>query len=259
MNRFLLVCAAALAGLVGSAGAQTINGVNVNPRVFNDYPDSNLTIDNHYPTSVHIRDVFPTTPTGKFANRHDLLLSSDGGTTAAAFNNNESFDISADITLTDGSDSPKRKEAGIRVNSSVGGDGLFIINSDAGEIVAFGGPFPFYRFNNTTFSYTPGQTITMGVAYNAAAHTIDYRVSKGGQSFNSGPLPFTNNENGIIDGSTAGFYGQFSPSAPGDFGDVNFANIAATLTTVPEPVGIAAFGALAVGLLGRRRYARAAL
>ena len=254
MKAMLWVGAAALLGLVSSAGAQpvNINGLNVNPRVFNDYPDSNLTITNNYPTSATIRDVFPTTPSGKFANRHDLLLSTDSGNTAASFNNNESFDIRADVTLTDGSDTP-RKEAGLRVNSSVGGDGLFIVNSDAHEIVAFGGPFPFFRFNNATFNYTTGDTITMEMVYDAAAHTMDYSVTKGATHMDSGPLAFSNLENGVIDGSTAGFYGQFSPSAPNDFGNVVFANIAATANVVPEPVGIAAFGALAVALLARRR------
>lgn len=263
MKAMLWVGAAALQlALISAAGAQpvTFNGLNVNPRVFNDYPDSNLTITNNYPASATIHESFPTTPPMKFANRHDLLLSSDGGNTAAIFNNNESFDISADFTLTDGSDSP-RKEAGLRVNSSIGGDGQFIINSDGHEIVAFNGPFPFFKFNNppNSINYTTGQTITLGMKYDAVAHTIDFRVKQGGQSFDSGPLAFSNTENGIIDGSTAGFYGQFSPAAPGDFGNVALANMAATATVVPEPIGIAVLGAMAVALIARRRKADTAL
>src|SRR5579884_1236594 len=144
------------------AAAQNINGVSIQPRVFNDYPDSTLTITNYYPTNVTIHDVFNTVPAGKFANRHDALFSIDGGTTPFTFNNNPVFDVGADVTLTDGSNSP-RKEAGIRVNSSVGGDGLFIVNSDAGEIVAFGGPLPFFKFGDNSMGngYTPGQTINM--------------------------------------------------------------------------------------------------
>ena len=254
MKKMLWISAAALQlGLVSSAlGATLVNGIMKNPRVFNDYPDSTLTFDANYPSSIHIRDTFNTIPPQKFANRHDALLSGDGGATALTFNNNMSFDISANVTLTDSSGSP-RKEAGIRVNSSVGGDGLFIINSDAGEIVAFNGPFPFFIFgkNATGNGYTPGQTINMEIVYDAIGHTIEYRVKEGTTQMTSGPLAFTNLENGIIDGSTAGFYGQFSPSGTGDFGDVQIANIVANV--VPEPVGIAGLGLAGLMLMARRR------
>ena len=251
-KKMLWIGAAALQlGLVSSAlGATLVNGIMANPRVFNDYPDSTLTFNVNYPTSVHIRDMFNTLPPNKFANRHDALLSGDGGATALTFNNNMSFDISANVTLTDGSNTP-RKEAGIRVNSSVGGDGLFIVNSDAGEIVAFGGPFPFFRFNSATFSYMPGQTINMELIYDSAGHTLEYKVKEGTTAMDSGPLAFSNLENGIINGSTAGFYGQFSPNASGDFGDVQLANIVANV--VPEPVGLAGLGLAWLMLMARRR------
>ena len=245
--------AALLLALAAGARAATLNGVMINPRVFNDFPDSTLTITNNYPTLVEIKDQFNTVPM-KFANRHDALLSADGGNTAFTFNNNESFDVSADVTLTAGSNSP-RKEAGIRVNSSVGGDGLFIVNSDAGEIVAFGGPLPFHLFGNNAMGngYTPGQTIGMRMIYDANAHTIEYRVTENGTTQTSGPLTFSNLENGVIDGSNVGFYGQYSPKASGDFGDAKFANIAATV--VPEPASLTLVGVGALLLIARRRAA----
>lgn len=259
MKKMLWTCAAALQlGLASSAlGATLVNGIMANPRVFNDYPDSTLTFDTNYPSSVHIRDVFNTLPPNKFANRHDALLSGDGGATALTFNNNMSFDISADVTLAVGSNSP-RKEAGIRVNSSVGGDGLFIVNSDAGEIVAFGGPLPFFSFGNNAMgngytpgsATTPGETINMEMIYDANAHTVEYKVKEGANTLDSGPLAFSNLENGVINGSTVGFYGQFSPSASGDFGDVKFQNIVANV--VPEPVGVAGLAALMLAALRRR-------
>ena len=254
MRNMLWIGAAMLqvAVVAGARGATDVNGVMINPRVFNDYPDSTLTVTNNYPTLVSFKDIFNTTPSGKFANRHDALLSSDGGATARIFNNNQSFDVSANVTLTDGSNSP-RKEAGIRVNSSVGGDGLFIVNSDAGEIVAFGGPLPFFIFgkNSTGNGYTPGQTINMRMTYDAGAHTMEYRVKEGATQLDSGALAFSNLENGVIDGSNVGFYGQFSPASPGDFGMASFGSIVANV--VPEPTGLLAVGLAATGLLARRR------
>ncbi len=41
-------------------------------------------------------------------------------------------------------------------------EGQFIVNTDANEVVAFGYPFPFYRF---TLSYNSGETIRMGVRF----------------------------------------------------------------------------------------------
>ena len=205
--------------------APAINGLNINARAFNDYPDSTLNITNNYPSRVEIRDQFNTIHFG-FANRHDAHLSADGGNTALTFNNNQSFDVSADVTLTVGQNSP-RKEAGIRVDSNVEGDGLFIIDSDAGEILAFGGPLPFYQFGDNTMAngYTPGQAINLRMIYDADTHAIEYQVKENGQLQSSGPLPFKDLENGVVDGSTVGFYAQFSPGAAGDFGDASFANI----------------------------------
>lgn len=242
----------ALVGAARHAQAQ-INGVNVQPRVFNDFPDSNLTITNNYPSLVKIDDHF-VSGNGNFANRHDALLSADHGATPFTFNNNQGFDVSADVTLTAGSNSP-RKEAGIRVNSSVGGDGLFIVNTDAGEIVAFGGALPFFKFGDNAGAngYTPGQTINMRMIYDAANHTITYDVTRNGSTQTSGPLAFTNLENGVIDGSNVGFYGQFSPnktSASTDFGTASFQNIVATL--VPEPTTLAGL-CVAVGAVAIRR------
>ncbi len=78
-----------------------------------------------------IFDEFPaSSPTG--VNRHDVLLSSDGGASAHVFRIDDSFTFSTLINLSDTLNSP-RKEAGIRINAPVTGDALFIINSDAGR------------------------------------------------------------------------------------------------------------------------------
>jgi hypothetical protein len=134
--------------------------------VFNDHPGSTLTITpaspiNANPATVTIRDEF----TGAFdgANRHDVIASIDGGATAHIHSIDDSFLFPTRLTLTDGFNSP-RKEAGIRMNSPIG-DMLFLVNSDAGEIVTFGGPFHFFGNNGVGNGYAPGTSIFLGIAH----------------------------------------------------------------------------------------------
>lgn len=150
------------------AATPPVNSLVKVPYVFFDRPDSTLT----YPAptgnpslgtgAANILDQFPASSTTG-SNRHDALLSNDGGATAQTFGIDDSYTFSAIINLSDTNNSP-RKEAGLRINSPQTGDALFIINSDAGEIVAFGGGAPFYLFGNNAGSngYTPGTSILMG-------------------------------------------------------------------------------------------------
>ncbi len=163
----LLSTAITLAAVSSPALAQ-INGLFENPRVFNDFSTSLLTItnSNSIPGNVTIDDrrLVDDGMGGNFANRHDILLSSDNGASANVFAITEPFEISVDVNLSVGNNAP-RKEAGIRVNSPVTGDALFLVNSDAGEIVAFGGPFFSFGSNGTGNGYTPGTEITLGMRY----------------------------------------------------------------------------------------------
>ena len=104
--------------------------------------------------------------TGSGTNRDDILASGDGGATALNLDINQGFTISTTLTLSDGTNAP-RKEAGIRINAPVTGDALFIVNSDAGEIVAFGGGAPFHLFgsNGGGNGYVPGTPITLSERY----------------------------------------------------------------------------------------------
>lgn len=235
--------------------AQPINGIKVNERVFNDFPTSTLTVNNSNsinPGSVVVDDRGFDTSAGGFANRHDVLMSSDGGATAHLFSINDAFSLSAEVTLDVGSNSP-RKEAGIRINSGTTGDALFIINSDAGEIVAFGGGAPFNSFGNNGGGngYTPGTTITMGINYVPGSggnpSTLEYFIDRGLGIESTGPLAWGNLEGGPVD-FNVGFYSQVAPADDNDFSTATFNNI----TYTPEPSALVALLA-GLSLLARRR------
>lgn len=241
----VLICAAA-------ADAEFADGVKINERVFNDFPGSTLVTTNNFPLLVGFDET--SYGAGGFANRHDAILSDDGGASAKLLNTVDAFDVKADVTLNAGAVSP-RKESGIRVNSGITGDGQFIINTDAGEIVAFGGPLPFYSFNGSNgLSYTEGDTINMRMIYRPGSPgSIEYIVDEGVGSVSSGQLLFSNLEGGIANGSQVGFYAQVTPADPNsDFLDVTFENI---MARVPEPSTLVLFsvGAVAGGLMLRRR------
>ena len=234
----VLVCSATALGMTvpltsSPARAMTLDGVFVLERVFDDYPNSTLSVTNAYPTQVQFQESVFGERVGAFANRHDALFSDDGGTSPRTFDIEEPFDVRAKVILDDGSDTP-RKEAGIRINSPNTGDVLFIVNSDAGEIVAFGGGGPFHIFgkNATGDGYTPGQTIFMRMIYQPNSNTpedpgtLEYIINRGNGVETSGPLAFDNLEKGPVD-FQVGLYAQTTPNDPvADFSIVTYTNIA---------------------------------
>src|SRR4051812_4615286 len=133
-------CLAGLALLLPAASSwgQTVNGLFKNPRVFNDIPGSTLTMNtsNSNPGSGLIHDAWGAA-TGGGVNRHDIDLSINGGASPAQFSIGNGYTFTTTFILSDNANAPRR-EAGIRINSPSQGDALFIVNSDAGEIVAFG-------------------------------------------------------------------------------------------------------------------------
>ena len=239
-----------------------INGIKTNARVFNDFSTTTLTIVNGNsvnlgaPSSVAIDETAWTDDGtgGNFANRHDFALSGDAGATNQVFNIDASYTVSALVTLAAGSNAP-RKEAGFRMNSGVTGDALFLVNSDAGEIVAFGGGAPFFSFSSGAQpDYVPGTQILMGYTMIGAGdgngplkNTIEYFVDRtpavAGGVETSGPLPFDNLEGGPVNYNVA-IYNQSSPNLadPSEFVSVDFNNV--TYTQVPEPASIT------IGLMG---------
>ncbi len=251
-------CIATLFGLAAvSAQGAAINGYYANPYVFNNDAGSALTIApaapiNANPATINIRDTY----TGAFngANRHDVLASGNGGVSAYTFGIDDSFVFTTRVTLTDGSNSP-RKEAGIRINSPITGDMLFLVNSDAGEIVTFGGPFHLFGKNTDGNGYTPGTSILLGIRQIGGGDgnggiptTTEFFINYGAGIVTTGPLAWGNNEGGPVD-YQLGVYVQGGANANGDF--INGLFSETTYTAVPEPgtftlVGMGLFGLLAV-------------
>jgi hypothetical protein len=183
-----------------------------------------------------------------FANRHSWKFSTDNGATAYLFKNDDFFDVSMDLTLT-GTVTP-RKEAGFLLTTENGGEGQFIVNTDKHEVVAFGGPFPFFAFDST---FDSGETIHLGMTYfrdTDGKRKIIYHA--GDQS--SSALEFTNNEQGIeIGKTTLGGYLQVQiANDPNNFATANFDNIR---ISVPAPSALPVFAlgsAWGLSLLLRR-------
>lgn len=249
-------------GISALAGAQvgSINGVR-NYREFTNDSDAGFTLASNYPTSiVHTETNVDGdgTPANGGANRDNWDFSANGGTTSLQFNNDDFFSVAMDvrIALPTGATNAPRKEAGFLFNTA-GGQGQFIVNSDAGEVVVFGGPLPFYSFNsNNALSYTTGTTIRLGMRYFRDGDGLR-KIVYSANGINSPALEFTNLEQGIITGSRLGGYSQVNVANtnPSNGSTSTFSNIAIG-APVPEPASMAALGLGALALLRRRRASK---
>lgn len=249
-----LISFVGLCGLLAApamAAVTDINSAIIQERFFDDFPTSTLSSTNNFPTLVNFTE--SNYGSGGFANRHNAVYSADSGVTPYTLTQSDGFDIQFDANLDAGSLSP-RKEGGIRFDSGVTGDGLFILTSD-GEVAAFGGALPFYSFG--TSAYTAGTTATMRIIYrpdndtdplDGDASTIEYFFN----GVSSGQLDFSNLENGWASGTTISNYLQVQPDTgnPGDFAIASYSNIT---IAVPEPGTLALLGLAGVFGLRRRR------
>ncbi len=242
-----LVFVALCLGVATTAKADTLilNSVVISPREINDDPSSNFTAVNNYPNLISFSDqsVDRNGMAGGFANRHVWRFSNDGGATAIRFSNNTFFEVFMDVTLS-GNPVP-RKEAGFLLDTG-GGQGQFIVTTDTHEVVAFGGPLPFYTFS--TLSFNSGDTTRLGMTYFLDTDGLRKIIYHAG-GLSSPALAFSNLEQGIIDNSTLGGYlqVQIDPNNPNNGAAAQFRNISIQAQTIPEPTTLLLLG---TGLAG---------
>ena len=221
--------------VVTSAHAQvgTINSVIVSPRVYNDVTNATLTAVTNYPTLISFSEKNVSSTNG-FANRDVWHFSNDNGTAAYQFQSNDYFQVSMKVTLV-GNPATPRKEAGFVFNNPANDGGEFILDTDAHEVVAFGGFLPFYAFPKF---FNSGDTVEMGITYfrdSNGKNAIIYTAN----GTNSPPLEFSNTEQGVINNTTIGGYFQIQTIAsnPTNSGSASFGSIA---IAPAAQVGIAA-------------------
>ena len=232
-----------------AATAQPYNGLQVNARVFNDFPGSTLNINNAYPASLTIEET--DFGAGNFANRHMAWASEDGGSSAAPFDYEDGFDFA--VTMNLDANPTGGREAGIMTD--LFGFGFFGALGN-GEIAAFGSFLPFHTFGTV---YTNGTDVDLRMIYRPGAgqgmmpaSTIEYIIDTGSGPVSSGEIFFTNTEGGIPSGFGAKIgVGIQSQGNPGGYSNVAFTDFN---FVVPAPgTGALAFGGML--LAARRRRA----
>lgn len=234
--------------LTAVASARPVpTSIQVVPRIFNDYPNSTLTIFNKYPNQVVFNE--SNFGSGGFANRHTAFFSDDGGTTPIDWNYGDAFALG--FTLDLDATPATGREAGF--HADLFGLGFFGVLSN-GEIAAFGSILPFHSFGNV---WTPGTPVRLtmihtpgngdGVTPGTIPSTMEYKYDAGAGIVSSGAIPFNTGEGGIP--SNFPFYlgfGVQNQGAPGGSSNADFRNV-----IVPAP-GAAALLGLG-GLLAMRR------
>lgn len=272
MKRMLLSLAALVAMQAAAQAGPPVNGLKLDTYFSQGWNTTLATtngnsVNQGAPSTVSILEsTWVDTGAVGGVNRHDITLSPDLGVSNQLFDIDDSFSVWTTVTLGAVSNTP-RKEAGFHIISGVTGTSSFIINSDAGEIVAFGGGAPFKLFGNNGGGngYVPGTPILMGFTMRAAGdgvgpldNTIEYFIDRGLGLETSGPLAYSNLEGGPVNYSVS-MYSQAAPFAAAPLTEVvstTFANIRYSATPIPEPATVALGAMGLIGLAAIRRRLR---
>lgn len=247
----IALCVSALMLAGGVATAQNADSFVDAPRLFNDFPGTNLVYASNYGAgTVEIAE--NNFPGGSFANRHAAWFANGG--TKVDIDYGDAFTISTTMQVLQ-TGTVGNIEAGIQVD--LFGFGFFGVLTANGEIAAFGSTNPFHSFGTGLYSlgddvmlemnYTPG-----GGEFDPTLSTMEYRynnLTTGSGWVSSGLIDFTNLEGGIPSAFNQhyGVGAQFNnPGADADIG-IRFTNTA----MVPAP-GAAALLGLG-GLVATRR------
>jgi hypothetical protein len=263
-NKCIVAVAAVI--FVGSALASPdIDSAIVKTRIWNDIPGSTVTFGNFYPASLWIQDadLVPDGTPPDWANRHNFRLSENGGISEAVFMNGDAFEFYSDVTISGTANS----EGGLNLSPwwSQDVDGVFMLNTESGEVSCWGGRLPFYSFTvEHGINYVKGTTVRLGMAYSpnslteADPATIQYWYTDADDTTYSSPVLAFDMGNpaedppyglwGMLNDARVG--GYFLPKAndtPGNTGRIDFEN----MVYIPEPAGLLLLGLVAAGL--RRR------
>jgi hypothetical protein len=237
VGRGLALFGLALAATGAFGQVSSINSVFVQPRIVEDLPNAQLAAVTNYPTLISFSETNAGTTNTTFAINQDLWqFSADGGTNAYTFKSNDYFSVSMNVTLTGDPASP-RKEAGFAFDD-VGGNinGQYILDTDAGEVVAFGGNLPFYA-GSLDHTFKSGDTITMGITLFLDSND-KYAIIYSADGVSSPALEFGSPATNFTLGGYFQIQGQGTPST--NSGSAVFQNI----TISPGlPLGIATAGA----------------
>ncbi len=249
----LLVCAASVA----SASVTDIASFVDNPRIFNDFPGSTLSLVSNYDamgSSVNLRE--ENYGMGNFANRHASWFA-DSGSNKVDFDYGDGFDMQMTMQINEASN-VGNVEAGFQAD--LFGFGLFGALTANGEIAAFGSVLPFHSFGSGLYNigdelmlrmiHNPGDGEGMG-----APSTMEYmynNLTTASGWVSSGAIAFGNLEGGIPSAFDmfTGVGAQIGNPSENGVVDISYSNIT---TSVPAPGALGLLSLAGIGAARRRR------